>query len=131
MLAIVSAAGLHRASTTLPRTGTRRISRSPGSLRGGLSFSGFVVGTLVAVIVLFSKPRVWEDRSSLIALLMTVVPVAALLVATIVIPSAVLGRSRESLRRKIATDARFREWVERDFAEWRAAGGAGEGYGPR
>ena len=58
------------------------------------------------------------------------VPIAAVMVAVVVIPSAVLGRSRRSLRRKIATDPKFREWVERDVAEWGASGRAGEGYGP-
>ena len=53
----------------------------------------------------------------------------ALLVACILVPAVVLGRGRESFRRRIRTDARLRAAVEADLANWQDPHGTA-GFGP-
>jgi hypothetical protein len=53
----------------------------------------------------------------------------ALLVACIIVPSAVLGRARESFRLRVQTNPGLRRAVEEDLAVWRDPYG-NAAYGP-
>jgi hypothetical protein len=83
-------------------------------------------------VVLFAftaKPSTWQDPSLLLVPAMVLVFVTGLLVAAIIVPATIIGRSRESLRRKVADDPRFRALLEQDLATWRDPFG-NAGYGP-
>jgi hypothetical protein len=51
------------------------------------------------------------------------------LVACIVVPSVVMGRARQSFRRRVQSDPVLRTAVEGDLATWRDPYG-NAGYGP-
>ncbi|MFC9332807.1 hypothetical protein [Arthrobacter sp. NPDC057009] len=53
----------------------------------------------------------------------------ALLVASILVPSVVMGRARQSFRQRIRANPDLRRAVEDDLASWRAAYGNAS-YGP-
>jgi hypothetical protein len=118
-----------RAGNRLPRTDRALVNRGPGGLRGALSFVGFVLVAFVVLFAFTAKPSTWQDPSLLLVPAMVLVFVTGLLVAAIIVPATIIGRSRESLRRKVADDPRFRALLEQDLATWRDPFG-NAGYGP-
>ncbi|MFF4082691.1 hypothetical protein ACFYZN_25255 [Streptomyces sp. NPDC001777] len=103
----------------VPRTGRSVSHRGPGSLRQALSFVGFILFAFIAVFAFAAKPAPWQDPSRLLPLAMTLVFVIGLMVAAIVVPATIMGRARESLRRKAMNDPRFRDLLEQDLLTWR------------
>jgi hypothetical protein len=118
-----------RVRDRLPRTSRALVNRGPGSLRGALSFVGFILVVFIGLFAFMAKPSTWQDAELLMTLATVLVFVICLLVAAIIIPATILGRSRESLRSKAANDPRFRALLEQDLAAWRDPYG-GAGYGP-
>ncbi|MFF2652141.1 hypothetical protein [Streptomyces sp. NPDC058045] len=118
-----------RVPDRLPKTGRPVSRRGPGGPRQALSFLGFILFAFLAVSALGAKPDTWHDPSRLLPLAAVLVYMTGLLVAAIVVPATIMGRARESLRRKARSDARFRALLEEDLATWRAPAGLAS-YGP-
>jgi len=118
-----------RARDRLPKTSRAIVNRGPGSLRGALWFAGFVLFAFIGVFAFTAKPSTWQDPAALLTLGTVLAFMVGLLVAGIMVPAIIAGRSRESLRRKAATDPHFRALLEQDLATWRDPYGDA-GYGP-
>ncbi|GAA2848389.1 hypothetical protein [Paenarthrobacter ilicis] len=118
-----------RAKDRLPRTNRALVNRGPGNLRGALFFVGFILLVFMGVFALTATPSTWQDPSSLLTLATVLGFMLSLLTAAIIVPATIVGRSRESLRRKAADDPRFRALLEQDLATWRDPYGEA-GYGP-
>lgn len=118
-----------RARDRLPRTSRLIVNRGPGSLRSALSFVGFILLVFIGLFALTAKPTAWEDPALLQTLVTVLAFLVCLLVAAIIVPATIVGRSRESLRSKAANDPRFRALLEQDLATWRDPYGDA-GYGP-
>ncbi|TVU65483.1 hypothetical protein FQP90_04565 [Paenarthrobacter nitroguajacolicus] len=118
-----------RVRDRLPKTSRALVNRGPGSLRGALSFVGFILIVFIGVFAFTAKPSTWQDPEVLLTLATVLAFLICLLVAAIIIPATILGRSRESLRRKAANDPHFRALLEQDLATWRDPYGDA-GYGP-
>ena len=118
-----------RVRDRLPRTSRALVNRGPGSMRGAISFVGFILVVFIALLALTAKPSTWQDPGALLTLATILVFMVALLVVGIIVPATIMGRSRESLRRKAANDPRFRALLEQDLATWRDPIGDA-GYGP-
>ncbi|MFF1828791.1 hypothetical protein [Paenarthrobacter sp. NPDC058040] len=118
-----------RVRDRLPRTSRALINRGPGNLRGAVSFVAFILIVFIGLFAFTAKPSTWQDPGLLLTLAMVLAFVICLLVAGIIIPATIMGRSRESLRTKTANDPRFRALLEQDLATWRDPYG-NAGYGP-
>ncbi|MCP2047581.1 hypothetical protein [Paenarthrobacter histidinolovorans] len=118
-----------RVRDRLPRTSRALVNRGPGSMRGAFSFVGFILVVFIALLAFTAKPSTWQDPGALLTLATILVFMVALLVVGIIVPATIMGRSRESLRRKAANDPRFRALLEQDLATWRDPIGDA-GYGP-
>ncbi|MEU3657405.1 hypothetical protein AB0E67_32445 [Streptomyces sp. NPDC032161] len=118
-----------RVRDRLPSTGRPTSHRGPGGPRQALSFLGFVLFVFIAVFALTAKPATWQDSSRLLTLAVILAFVIGLIVAAIVVPATIMGRARESLRRKAQRDARFRALLEEDLATWHDPVGNAS-YGP-
>ncbi|WP_207594187.1 hypothetical protein [Arthrobacter sp. D5-1] len=118
-----------RARDRLPRTSRLIVNRGPGSLRSALSFVGFILLVFIGLFALTAKPTAWEDPALLQTLVTVLAFLVCLLVAAIIVPATIVGRSSESLRSKAANDPRFRALLEQDLATWRDPYGEA-GYGP-
>ncbi|MFJ6535292.1 hypothetical protein ACIQH5_03605 [Paenarthrobacter sp. NPDC091711] len=118
-----------RVRDRLPQTGRALVNRGPGSLRGALSFVGFILFAFIGLFALMAKPSTWQDSALLLTLATVLAFIVCLLVVGIIVPATIAGRSRESLRRKAATDPHFRALLEQDLATWRDPYG-NAGYGP-
>lgn len=129
VIAMLCCAFYVRVRDRLPKTSRALVNRGPGSLRGALSFMGFIVIVFIGLFALTAKPSTWQDPSQVLTLAMVLVFLICLLVAAIMVPATILGRSRESLRRKAANDPHFRALLEQDLATWRDPYGDA-GYGP-
>jgi hypothetical protein len=118
-----------RVRTTLPNTNKLLITRGPGSARGGLVMVS-VLSAVLGGILSTSLPAV-ADRGdgTVLVLVGTFLLIVALLVACILVPSAVMERARQSFRRRVQEDQVLRAAVEDDMATWRDPYG-NAGYGP-
>ncbi|MFJ4207006.1 hypothetical protein ACIPY2_00885 [Paenarthrobacter sp. NPDC089675] len=128
-LAVLCGFSFVRVRDRLPQTSRALVNRGPGSLRGALSFAGFIVLAFLGVFAFTAKPSTWQDSAALLTLGLVLAFLVCLLLVGIIIPATIMGRSRESLRRKAATDPRFRALLEQDLATWRDPYG-NAGYGP-
>jgi|GEM_PF-696707 len=128
-LSVLCAVFYVRTRDRLPRTSRLLISRGPGNLRDALWFVGSVLAALVGLFAFTANPATRQDPSALLLLATVLAFVAGLLVAAVIVPATIMGRSRESLRRKAADDPRFRALLELDLATWRDPFG-NAGYGP-
>ncbi|MGW2183395.1 hypothetical protein ACWCXX_36230 [Streptomyces sp. NPDC001732] len=113
----------------VPRTGRSVSHRGPGGLRQALSFVGFILFAFAAVLAFTAKPDTWQDPSHLLTPAVVLVFVIGLMAAAIVVPATIMGRTRESLRRKAMNDPRFRDLLEQDLLTWRDPVGNAP-YGP-
>ncbi len=118
-----------RVRDRLPRTSRLIVNRGPGSLRGALSFAGFILVAFIGLFAFTAKPSTWQDPAALLTLAAVLTFMGCLLVVGIIVPATIAGRSRESLRRKAAADPHFRALLEEDLATWRDPYGDA-GYGP-
>lgn len=111
LLAIVCAVFLRRSGHRLPR---RSVSvRGPGSLRSGI----------IAALVLYACVTVPGILIALttgggLPLLLANIGLLLLLISAFVVPAAVLGRGRDSLRRRARTDQELRAALEEDRMRW-------------
>ncbi|MCD4850383.1 hypothetical protein LN996_06125 [Arthrobacter sp. AK01] len=128
-LAVLSSVFYLRVRDRLPRTSRAIVNRGPGSLRGALSFAGFILIAFIGLFALMAKPSTWQDPAALLTLATVLAFMVCLLVVGIIVPATIAGRSRESLRRKATTDPHFRALLEQDLATWRDPYG-NAGYGP-
>ncbi|WP_400158634.1 hypothetical protein [Arthrobacter sp. BPSS-3] len=129
LLAVPGTVAWKRVRATLPATGTSLVTRGPGSARGGIMMVAVLAVVLGAILGFVSPGIAARGGSTLAAVAGAYVLLVALLVACILVPSVVLGRGRQSFRRRIGSDPRLRAAVEADLANWRDPRGAA-GYGP-
>ncbi|WP_136017940.1 hypothetical protein [Arthrobacter silvisoli] len=118
-----------RVRDRLPRASRALINRGPGNLWGALSFVGFILVVFVGLFAFMAGPSTWQDPTLLLTLAAVLAFIISLLVAAVIVPATIMGRARESLRRKAANDPQFRALLEQDLATWRDPYG-NAGYGP-
>jgi hypothetical protein len=116
-----------RVHTRLPDTSKSLVTRGPGSARSGITTMAVFAG-LTGAGLAADFPAAAE-RGTTIALIGAYLLIVALLAACILAPSAVMGRARQSFRRRVQTDPHLRAAVEQDLATWRDSSGTA-GYGP-
>lgn len=118
-----------RVRAKLPDTNRILISRGPGSARGGVAMVSVLAVALGGILSLYLPSAVAKDDGTAAMLAGSFVLILAVLVACIVVPSAVLGRARDSFRQRVQADPDLRRAVEQDLAVWRDPHG-NAGYGP-
>lgn len=126
-LLVAGLLGRQRVRSRLPRTKRTLITRGPGSGRGGISmlvFFGVVLGAVFGYGAITSG-----SRATSTAMIGAYILFMLFLAACVVVPSTIMGRSRESFRRKAQSDPRFRELLEEDLLTWRDPLGKAS-YGP-
>lgn len=118
-----------RVRATLPNTDRLLISRGPGSARGGI-VTVAVLATISGGVLATALPgSAAQGTATVAALSGAYLLLVALLIACILVPSAVAGRSRQSFRRRVKADPSLRAAVENDLATWRDPYG-NAAYGP-
>ena len=129
VLMLLGLFGWKRVRSGLPRTDKVLITRGPGSARGGIGMVSFLAA-IIGAFIFPTLPSATATGGATAATLVGVyVLLLALLVACIVVPSTVMGRARESFRRRIRIDPALREALEEDLAVWRDPYG-NAAYGP-
>ena len=111
--------GWKRVRSALPRTDKVLITRGPGSARGGIAMVSFLGAILGGIMILALPSAVAKGAGEVTVLVGIYVLFLALLVACIIVPSAVLGRARDSFRLRVQTSPGLRRSVEEDLAVWR------------
>jgi len=129
ILMLLGLFGWKRVRSALPRTDKVLITRGPGSARGGIGMVLFLAAITGAFIFPALSSAVAKDGTMAATLVGGYVLMLALLVACIIVPSAVLGRARESFRLRVQTNPSLRRAVEEDLAVWRDPYG-NAAYGP-
>ena len=118
-----------RVRATLPNTERLLMTRGPGSARSGVA-TVIVLAIILGGILSAFLPAAAARGNATVALLAgAYLLILALLVACILVPSVVLGRARQSFRRRVQTDPALRTAVENDLATWRDPYG-NAAYGP-
>ena len=128
-LLVAGLLGCRRVQARLPQTKRTLITRSPGSPRGGISmivFFGVVLGAVFGYGAITSGAQAISTAISMIG---AYILLMLFLAACILVPSTIMGRSRERFRRKVQSDARFRALLEEDLLTWRDPVGNAS-YGP-
>lgn len=128
-LTVLGAVSWKRVRGTLPDTRGTLITRGPGSARGGVmmvSTLAIILGGILASALPGISAR---GMTTLTAVIGAYVLLVALMAACILIPSAVMGRARQSFRRRVQTDPTLRAATEADLANWHDATGNAS-YGP-
>jgi hypothetical protein len=128
-LGVLGVLSWKRTRATLPTTKTLLISRGPGSARGGIVMVCFLAAVLGGIMASALPGTISRGPSTLVALIGAYVLLVMLLVACILVPSVVLGRSRQSFRRRVLANPALRTAVEGDLATWRDPYG-NAAYGP-
>ncbi|MFE6616459.1 hypothetical protein [Amycolatopsis sp. NPDC057786] len=121
--------GCRRVRSRLPKTRHTLITRGPGSARGGISmivFFGVVLGAVFGYGAFNGGAR---EGSTVAALIGAYILIMLFLVACLLVPSTIMGRSRASFRRKVQSNAQFRALLEEDLLTWRDPVGNAS-YGP-
>lgn len=118
-----------RVRVKLPNTDRLLISRGPGSARGGLVMVSGLAAVLGGILATALPGIVSRGTTTLIAVIGAFLLVVILLVACIFVPSMVLGRARQSFRRRVQANPVLRTAVEDDLATWRDPYGTAS-YGP-
>lgn len=118
-----------RVRATLPNTDRLLIGRGPGSARGGIVMVS-VLATVLGGILATALPGISSrGTSTLVAVIGAYLLIVILLVACILVPSVVMGRARQSFRRRVQVNPVLRAAAEDDLARWRDPYGHA-GYGP-
>jgi hypothetical protein len=128
-LVILGVFSWKRARAALPNTDRLLISRGPGSARGGIVMVSVLAIILGGILATALPGLASRGTSTLVAVIGAYLLIVILLVACIVIPSVVLGRARQSFRRRVQANAVLRAAVEDDLATWRDPYGNAT-YGP-
>lgn len=118
-----------RVRTTLPNTDRLLSSRGPGSARGGIAMVSFLVALLGGILAIYLPSAIAKGDGAATTLVGAFALTVAILAACIVVPSTVIGRARESFRRRVRTDPALRKALEEDLATWRDPYG-NAAYGP-
>ncbi len=127
VLTILGVLGWKRVRGGLPNTNQSLITRGPGNARGGITMVAVLAGLMGAAMAT-TLPAAAE-RGTTLALIGAYLLIVALLVACILVPSTVMGRGRQSFRRRVQANPELRRAVEDDLATWRDPYGNGT-YGP-
>ena len=118
-----------RVRATLPNTDRLLITRGPGSARGGIAMVS-VLATVLGGILATALPGIASrGTDTLVAVAGAYLLIVILLVACILVPSVVMGRARQSFRRRVQANPVLRTAVEDDLATWRDPYGNAS-YGP-
>ena len=118
-LAVLGVFYWKRVRTTLPKTDRLLISRGPGSARDGMLMVS-ALATILGGMLATAWPGISSRGPSLpVAVVGAYLLIVALLVACILVPSVVMGRARQSFRRRVQTDPVLRLAVDDDLARWR------------
>ncbi|XAS65641.1 hypothetical protein ACOM2C_02310 [Pseudarthrobacter sp. So.54] len=128
-LAVLGVFYWKRARATLPKTDRLLISRGPGSARGGMLMVSVLATVLGGMLVTAWPGIASRGPSSLVTVVGAYLLIVALLAACILVPSVVMGRARQSLRRRVQKDPALRRAVEDDLSRWRDPYG-NMSYGP-
>lgn len=118
-----------RVCSTLPNTGRLLTSRGPGSARGGIVMVAGLAIVIGAILASALPGIAARGTATLVALIGAYLLIVMFLVAVILVPSVVMGRARQSFRRRVRSDPVLRAAVEEDLATWRAPYG-NAAYGP-
>ena len=129
VLMVLGLVGWRRVRAVLPRSDRVLITRGPGSSRGGIAMMSFLGAILGGIMILALPSAVAKGAGEVTIVVGIYVLLLALLVACIIVPSAVLGRARESFRLRVHTNPSLRRAVEEDLAVWRDPYG-NAAYGP-
>ena len=113
IVAVVSGVFLARVRGWIPKPGTSYTTRGAGSLGGGLIAAASIFGALNVFLI----PGIVSSVDP-VPLLVLDAGFALLLVSVFVIPAAVIGRGRQTLRREAARDQRLVAALERDRVTW-------------
>jgi len=128
-LGILGVFAWKRARATLPNTDRLLVSRGPGSARGGI-VTVTVLATILGAILAASLPGITSrGTTTLVAVIGAFLLLVLFLVTCFLVPSVVMGRARQSFRRRVQTDPLLRAAVEGDLATWRDPYGNAT-YGP-
>lgn len=128
-LTFLGLSGWKKVRGRLPDTRAGLITRGPGSARGGVVMVAVLALVTGAILAAASPGIAARGGATLASVVGAYLLLVALLVACILVPAVVLGRGRESFRRRIRTDARLRAAVEADLANWQDPHGTA-GFGP-
>ncbi|MFJ3956234.1 hypothetical protein [Arthrobacter sp. NPDC090010] len=118
-----------RTRSALPNTSRTLVSRGPGSARGGMIMAAVLAVLLGGILAAVAPGIASRGIGTVAGLTGAYVLFVLLLVACIVIPSAVLGRARDSFRRRAQSGQPLRAALEADLATWRDPVGNAS-YGP-
>ncbi|MFF1251078.1 hypothetical protein ACFVYC_01070 [Pseudarthrobacter sp. NPDC058329] len=118
-----------RVRATLPNTDRILITRGPGSARGGIVTVSVLAAMGGGILSLFLPAAAARGNATVVLLAGCFLLTLALLVACILVPSAVMGRARQSFRLRVQANPGLRSAVEADLATWRDPYG-NAGYGP-
>jgi hypothetical protein len=129
VLMVLGMLGWKRARAVLPKTDKVLITRGPGSARGGIGMVSFLAAIVGAFLFPTLPSAAAKGAGEVTVLVGIYVLMLALLVACIIVPSAVLGRARQSFRLRVQTNPSLRRAVEADLAVWRDPYGNAT-YGP-
>lgn len=113
IIAVVSGLFLARVRGWLPRPGTSYATRGAGSLGGGLLAAVSIFGAINVFLV----PAIVSSADP-VPLLVLDAGFALLLVSVFVIPAAIIGRGRHTLRREAERDQRLAAALEHDRVTW-------------
>lgn len=118
-----------RVRATLPNTDRLLISRGPGLARGGIVMVAGLAIVLGGILASALPGIASRGAATLVAVIGAYLLIVIFLMACILVPSVVMGRARESFRRRVQADPVLRAAVENDLAMWRDPYG-NAAYGP-
>lgn len=113
VLVLVSVPMMRRSRSRIPRPGAILTTRGAGSLGGGLRAAGAI---FLAINVFLLPATVLNGR--LISVVFIELGVLLLLASAFVVPAAVIGGARSSLRRTAQRDPRMQEALEGERLAW-------------
>ena len=118
-----------RVRAALPNTDRLLISRGPGSARGGILTVAFLATVLGGILTTALPGITSMGFSTLVAVIGAYLLTVILMVVCILVPSVVMGRARQSFRRRVQENQVLRAAVDDDLATWRDPYG-NSSYGP-
>jgi hypothetical protein len=113
VVAVVSGVFLARVRGWIPRSGTSYSTRGAGSLGGGL----VAAASIFVAFNVFLTPAIFSSDDP-VPILVLDTGFALVPVSVFVIPAAIIGRGRQTLRREAARDQRLAAALESDRVTW-------------
>ncbi|MCE4027881.1 hypothetical protein LXM50_18045 [Microbacterium sp. Au-Mic1] len=124
VLAAVAGWFLRRVRHWVPRSGISVSGRGPGTLRGGMWAAG---GILFLINVFLVIGALTSGR--VLSMVLVDIGLVFLLVSVLVVPPAIVGRGRRTLRRQTQADPLLAASLERERLSWMPTGRT-EMFGP-